>query len=245
MNHSPFSQTWRWSSAMAAHVRLPFTGLESLESNHSQAWQDLFILMMLGGKRDGRYLEVGGHDPIDNNNTCLLHREFGWHGVTLELDPSHFPLWRDQRPDSTLLIADALAVDYAKALPMYFGEASGRLDYLQLDIDPSINTLAVLKRLPLDSWRFSVITFETDAYTNDMRARDESRAILSAHGYVLVAKDVCVLFPPVSPQPIPFEDWWVDPAVVGSEAIETLQRASAITGLPQDLLFTNYAESVR
>ncbi|MCK6371030.1 MAG: hypothetical protein L6Q83_06820, partial [Gammaproteobacteria bacterium] len=114
-----------------------------------------------------------------------------------------------------------------------------RLDYLQLDIDPSINTLAVLKRLPLETWRFSVITFETDAYTGDMRARDESRQILAAHGYVPVARDVCVLFPPVSPQPIPFEDWWVDPAAVAPEIISTFQRINAGTGLPQNLLFSS------
>lgn len=223
---------------MARHARLPFPGIESVEANHSQAWQDLFVLMMLGGKRNGRYLEIGGHAPVDNNNSCLLHRQFDWNGVTVELDPSHFPLWRDQRPDSTLLIADALKVDYAKALPMYFGEERRRIDYLQLDIDPSINTLGVLKRLPLDTWRFSVITFETDAYTNDMRARDESRAILSGHGYVLVASNVCVLFPPVSLQPIPFEDWWVDPAAVSSDAIEVIQSASATNNLPQNLLFS-------
>lgn len=239
MNDSIFSQVWRWSGSMAAHARIPFPGLDSLRTNHSQAWQDLFILTMLGGKRNGRYLEVGGHVPIDNNNTCLLHQEFGWQGVTLELDPAHFPLWRDLRPESTFLIADALAVDYAQALPLWFGDEVRRLDYLQLDIDPSINTLAVLKRLPLETWRFSVITFETDAYTGDMRARDESRQILAAHGYVPVARDVCVLFPPVSPQPIPFEDWWVDPAAVAPEIISTFQRINAGTGLPQNLLFSS------
>ncbi|MBB4199355.1 hypothetical protein CCR94_05855 [Rhodoblastus sphagnicola] len=236
MTPSIFRRDWQWTAEMGPHLRSPFLGAEKLSRNHSQAWQDIFVLMALGGLREGRYLEVGGHVPIDNNNTCLLHREFGWTGVTLELDASHFPHWKRCRPDSKLVIADALSIDYAQALPQWFGE-DRQLDYLQLDIDPSINTLGVLKLLPLAQWRFSVITFETDVYAGDTRARDESRAILSAHGYQAVAKDVGVLFPPVSPLPIPFEDWWVDPQTVRPEIIEQLQAINAQSTWPQDLLF--------
>ncbi len=221
---------------MAPHIRIPFAGSDNLARNHSQAWQDIFILLALDGLRDGRYLEVGGHVPVDNNNTCLLHRQFGWNGVTLELDAAHFPYWKTHRPDSALIIADALTIDYAQAMEQWFGDER-RIDYLQLDIDPSINTLGVLKRLPLDQWRFSVITFETDVYAGDTRARDESRAILSAKGYVPVAKDVGVLFPPVSPNPIPFEDWWVDPQVVRPDVIAQLQAVSEQSNWPQDMLF--------
>jgi hypothetical protein len=163
--------------------------------------------------------------------------------MTLEIDTMHFPAWKSDRPLSQLLIADALAVDYAQALPLWFGTEDRQLDYLQLDIDPSINTLGVLKRLPLDEWRFSVITFETDVYTQDLRARDESRAILSDHGYVLVAKDVSVMFSPVSPTPIPFEDWWVDPQIVDRDMIESLQAVNLFTGLPQNMLFQTEAPS--
>lgn len=239
MEPSKFRRNWQLSADMARHIRFPFVCAEQLTRNHSQAWQDIFVLMALDGLREGRYLEVGGHLPIDNNNTCLLHRQFGWNGVTLELDASHFPYWKAHRPDSAFVIADALAIDYAQALPLWFGEDRRRVDYLQLDIDPSINTLRVLKRLPLDHWRFSVITFETDIYTGDTRARDESRAILSAHGYIPVAKDVGVLFPPVSPDPIPFEDWWVDPQVLRPEVITQLQAVSGRSNWPQDLLFVD------
>jgi len=234
-----FSNVWRWSPAMRTHARAPFPGLERLRTNHSQAWQDLFVLTMLNGRTAGRYLEVGGHGPVENNNTCLLHREFGWHGVTLERDSDHLPLWLLQRPDSHLVIADALTIDYEAALRLWFGADGGRLDYLQLDIDPSINTLRVLERLPLEKWRFSVLTFETDAYAGDMRARDRSRSILSSWGYVPVALDVCVLFPPVSAQPVPFEDWWVDPAAVGQETIDRFRARGSSGRMPQELLFSD------
>lgn len=237
MSFPQLDSVWQWSPTLSPLLRHPFPGIDDVGQNHSQAWQDLFVLTMLRGLRGGRYLEVGAHVPVNNNNSCLLHRQFGWTGVSLELDASHLPLWRQQRPDSTFVIADALAINYAEALPLWFGPDLRRLDYLQLDIDPSINTLGVLKRLPLNDWRFSVITFETDAYTQDLRARDESRAILSAHGYVPVAQDVSVLFPPISPNPIPFEDWWVDPQVVDADLIHSLRQANQASHMPQHLLF--------
>jgi len=236
---------------MAKRLRFPFVKANRIAESYSQSWQDIFVLSMLEGMRGGRYLEVGAQEPIANSNTYVLHHNFGWSGVSLELDPSHLHKWRRDRPASNLVIVDALTVDYADALqkwfsapqkpwflPKWFEKAtdSSRIDYLQLDIDPSSNTLSVLERLPLDRHRFSVITFETDAYTGDLRARDESREILTRHGYELVAKDVAVLFTPVSPEPIPFEDWWVDPQVVDREKIATLQKLNETTCLPQELL---------
>lgn len=239
MSYTNFQNIWQWSPSLQFCLRHPFPGVDIIERNYSQSWQDLFVLTVLQGQRKGSYLEVGGHVPVSNNNTCLLQEKFGWRGVSIELDASHMPAWQQHRPDSQFVIADALAIDYTKALPLWFDVQSRRIDYLQLDIDPSSNTLAVLKRLPLDDWRFSVITFETDAYTQDIRARDESRVILAEQGYVLVAQDVSVLYPPVSPEPIPFEDWWVDPQVVDAHLIHHLQRLSQQSRLPQHLLFNN------
>ena len=237
MTPSKYRPNWKWSADMAPHARQTFAGQNGISQNYSQAWQDIFVLTALDGRRGGSYLEAGGHVPVDNNNTYLLHREFGWDGVSLKLDAQHFPLWKRFRPDCRFVIADALRIDYAAALPQWFDDGLRRLDYLQLDIDPSINTLSVLKSLPLDSWRFSVITFETDIYAGDARPRDESRDLLKSHGYELVAKDVGVLFTPVSSSPIPFEDWWVDPVVVRPEIIDQLKSINKASSWPQDLLF--------
>ncbi|MGL4767880.1 MAG: hypothetical protein ACRCV6_07360 [Formosimonas sp.] len=161
--------------------------------------------------------------PVNNNNSYLLHSQFGWTGASIEIDPAHFYAWSQQRPNSRLIIADALALDYHEAMRVWYGEQL-QIDYLQLDIDPSLNTLNVLKKLPLDDYRFSVITFETDAYAGDFTARDESRAILTSYGYELVCPNVGVLFPPISNELIPFEDWWVDPRVVHPEKISFLKH---------------------
>ena len=237
MDIQSLRRAWTWQPQMQPHLRFPFAGAGALNRNASQAWQDIFVLSMLDGRTNGRYLEVGANYPLSNNNTALLGLAYNWQGVSIEFDPTFFGNWLKDRADHTLVLADALALDYAKALPAWFGEDTQRIDYLQLDIDPSYNTLQVLKKLPLERYRFSVITFETDAYSGDFRARAESREILYRHGYELVARDVSVLFPPVSPDPIPFEDWWVDPQVVSREKIRTLQAIDTSPLLPQDILF--------
>ena len=49
-----------------------FPGVEKIKKNFSQAYQDLFVLTMLQGKRSGKYLEVGANHPVEFNNTFLL-----------------------------------------------------------------------------------------------------------------------------------------------------------------------------
>jgi hypothetical protein len=233
----PTEKTWRWQPGFVDRLRLPFPGVVGMPTNQSQAWQDLFVLTALRGLNNGIYLEVGANDPESNSNTWLLTHRFGWSGVSIEYDPAHLRKWVRQRPADRLITADAMALDYGQAIPLWFGKDTKRIDYLQLDIEPSFNTLQVLKKIPLDQFRFSVITFETDVYAGDVRAREESRAMLQGHGYELVAPDVGVIFEPISPNPIAFEDWWVDPAVVDRGMIEALRGCSGQPTLPQHLLF--------
>jgi hypothetical protein len=231
-------EVWRWHPGLAQRLRFPFSGASGLRNNHSQAWQDIFVLTVLQGLKNGTYVEVGANDPRIHNNTCLLAEKFGWKGVSIEYDPSHIQNWAKIRPRDMLLTADAMAVDYEQAIPLWFGRGVNRIDYLQLDIEPSFNTLQVLKRLPLSTCRFSVITFETDVYSGDLRARDESRAILRAHGYEMIAPDIGVFCEPVAPHVIAFEDWWIDPAVVNPEIVAALRPLGGNPTLPQRLLFS-------
>jgi hypothetical protein len=258
-NQSQLADEWIWKPALAAFLRNPFEGAGHIRKNYSQAFQDIFVLSILDGLKNGRYLEIGAQRPILNNNTYLLHKKYKWSGISIEIDPAHLFEWRKERPKCELIVADALKINYGEAFANWFRptQASSfwtrsfrtqnnvirddnRIDYLQLDIDPSINTLRVLRVLPLDSYRFSVITFETDAYIGDLRARDESRNILFSNGYELIAADVSVLYSPVSSDPIPFEDWWVDPLIVNTQKIRAFRAASGEKCLPQNLLLSSY-----
>lgn len=179
--------------------------------NRSQAGQDVFVLSALGWKREGTFLEIGASDPVLSSNTALLSDEFAWRGVAIELDASLAPKWAVRRPHDVFAAGDATKTDWSN-----LHEMTDRFDYLSLDIDPPEATLAVLEALPLETVRFSVITFEHDLWRGDPRPRDRSRRILFDHGYMLAVPDVrChVFWPYKGPDPVPFEDWWIDPLAV-------------------------------
>ena len=56
---------------MPGSLRYRFKGSELLTEYYSQVCQDLFILSVLDGKRDGTYLEIGAYYPDFLNNTYI------------------------------------------------------------------------------------------------------------------------------------------------------------------------------
>ena len=189
------------------NLKTKFTGAENIENNWSQSMQDMFVLSMLDGKRNGIYVEIGADQPRVISNTYLLENNFNWSGVSFELDADKVAFFNTIRKNKCLC-EDATLYDY-KSL---FEERSypKQIDYLQLDIDPAEGTLRALKTLPLDDYRFSVITYETDVYSSGADIQDEQIEILESHGYQLVAKNVKC-------EGNPYEDWWIDPAIVSED----------------------------
>lgn len=55
-----------------------------IAQSKSQAGQDLFVVAMLQGKRNGTFLEIGGNEPVNCNNTWLLERFFNFTGDSIE-----------------------------------------------------------------------------------------------------------------------------------------------------------------
>ena len=189
------------------NLKTKFTGAESIENNWSQSMQDMFVLSMLDGKRNGVYVEIGADQPRVISNTYLLENNFDWSGVSFELDADKVTYFNSIRKNKCLS-EDATLYNY-KSL---FEERNypKQIDYLQLDIDPAEGTLRALKALPLDDYRFSVITYETDVYSSGADIQDEQIDILESHGYQLVAKNVKC-------EGNPYEDWWIDPAIVSED----------------------------
>ena len=186
------------------NLKTKFTGAESIENNWSQSMQDIFVLSMLDGKKNGVYVEIGADQPRVISNSYLLEKDFDWVGVSFELDSDKVIYFNSIR-ENKCICADATIHDY-KSL---FEERNypKQIDYLQLDIDPAEGTLQALKVLPLDDYRFSVITYETDVYSVGADIQDEQIEILESHGYQLVSKNVKC-------EGNPYEDWWIDPSVV-------------------------------
>ena len=196
-------------------LRFNFPGADRVKKNHSQVLQDMFIISMLNGKRNGTFIEIGGGDPFWGNNTALLETEFDWRGVSVEYDKNLADSYKAQRK-SKIYNEDALKIDYKQFIKDNFGDVS-TIDYLQLDIEPARNTYDCMLKMPFDEVKFAVITYEHDYYADVTRIyRDKSRKFLKSKGYVLVVNDI-------SPDgTCNFEDWWVHPDLVNEEILSIM-----------------------
>lgn len=192
-------------------LRLKFEGADMIENNYSQSLQDIFVLSVLDGKRNGTYLEIGADDGISINNTYLLETQYDWTGLAFEWLEPGWSRYVSQRKNPCLC-TDATKVDYRQLLKEY--NFPKQIDFLQVDIEPAQQTLDALKALPHDKYRFSVICFETAIYLGeDKHVQEEQINLLNSLGYVMIAKNVSNLGGD------PFEDWWVDPSAVDMNRI--------------------------
>ena len=200
-----------------SELRYKFKGSEYIEKNHSQVFQDIFILSMLDGKRNGTYLEIGGGYAYHKNNTALLESDFGWKGVSIEFNEHCVNDYKTHRPNTNILHTNALFLNYSKLLKEYFGSET-IIDYLQLDIEPSANTYEALLSIPFDEYKFRVITYEHDHYVDVSGIyRDKSREYLTKMGYELVVSNIA------EDDESPFEDWWVHPDLVNRNIINIMK----------------------
>lgn len=189
--------------------------MKIFKNGNGQANQDSFVLNALNEKRNGVYVEIGANDPFSWSNTLLLESEYNWAGVGFEIVPELVEAYNSNRKNPCIE-ADATTFNYKK----YFEENNfpKQIDYLQLDIEPAYQTLAALYSLPLLDYRFSVITYEHDLYANSENSliKAEAKGVLKFLGYSLVAENVTDGVPER-----PFEDWWIDPRVVGDFKIDS------------------------
>lgn len=207
------------------------------------AGQDKFVLNVNKFKKNGYFLEFGSQEPINDNNTYLLEREYGWKGLMFEWEEKYAPLYERHRgEDTTYIIGDAVDHDYVLLFSKL--EVPETVDFLQIDLEPGmLSPLTLLQKLNdqvMDNHKFATITFEHDIYVgepnsphnggsplnqgrpydykNFHKVRDGSRKIFEDRGYVLV-------FPDVNDNQkynLPFEDWWVHPDLVDMDYVKQI-----------------------
>lgn len=194
-------------------LRVKFPGSDRIRRNHSQSFQDLFVLAATQGHRAGTWLEIGCAEPFYGNNTALLETEFGWRGISIDLDERKTRQFALER-DCLVMCANALHLDFEQVLTTH--DMPPVIDYLQVDCDPPQVSFEILQRLPWARRQFRVITFEHDHY-HDARVRDASREFLEQQGYQLIVSDVA--FDPWHS----YEDWWVRPDLVDLVILEQLK----------------------
>lgn len=204
-------------------IRYEFEGIDKIKTNHSQAFQDLFVLMATNGKIDGKYLEIGSYKPFEHSNTYLLENKFNWKGVSLEINPT-LVQWFNGKRDNECLYLDATKANYLEILDKKNWGTDW--DYLQLDCEPAKNTFEALLSIPFEKYRFAVITYEHDWYIDeDKTIRDKSRRYLEMFGYKLVVSNVSV------DDKSPFEDWWVHPELIDNEIIQKLKSIKEVSNI--------------
>lgn len=196
-------------------LRFKFPGSGLIEKNYSQAYQDMFVLAILNGKRNGTYLEIGAQEPFYQNNSALLETEFDWKGISIEIREDLCKMFAEQRKNQ-ILCKDATKINYEKLLDdMNVGTD---LDYLQVDCEPSKITFEILTAIPFEKYRFATITYEHD-HSVDITSsyRDKSRRFLKSYGYELVVKDVAFN------DEYTFEDWWIHPDLVNPDKVNQMK----------------------
>lgn len=203
-------------------LRYKFNGSENITTNFSEAYQDMFILSILNGKRNGTYLEIGGGSAFYGSNTALLEQSFDWRGVSIDLadfsieefksGSRFYPGLLRKNP---CLKEDGLKVNFSQLIQSY--NLGNVIDYLQLDCDPPQVTYDILKRIPFDKYVFRVITFEHDAYRElHPTIKEEAKKYLLEKGYVQVVSNI-------APDDWRYyEDWWVHPNHVDASLLEKM-----------------------
>lgn len=195
-------------------LRYKFKGSENIDKNYSQTYQDMFVLTMLDGKKNGKYFEIGAADPYYGSNSALLE-EFGWTGTSLEIKEDEVTKFNGVRKNKATL-ADATKFDYSVM--------RGHIDYLQVDCEPPATTFEILKMIPFEQCTFGVITFEHDYYADVTRSyREKSRNYLLSKGYMLIASNVA------PDETSAYEDWWVHPKHVDPEILKVMLKADETT----------------
>ena len=196
------------------HLKAKFAGSENIEKNYSQCYQDMFVLTMLNGKRNGKFLEIGCAGPFYGNNTALLEKQFEWTGISIDIDQNSINEFSNIRASKTIC-ADATKIDYNEILD------DGDYDYLQLDCDPPIVTYNTLLKIPFQNHRFAVITFEHDVYYDEnSQVQKKSQKYLTSLGYELVVNNIA------PDNHNSYEDWWVHPDLAKRDIIEKMKNIS-------------------
>jgi hypothetical protein len=196
------------------NFKFPFNDLNEIKKNYSQLYQDMFVLSILKGKKEGTYLEIGSGDPFHGNNTALLEVLYNWSGVSIDRDEKLVKKFNEQRKN-LVMCKDALAIDYKQLLKTHYN--TNIIDYLQIDCEPSKHTFEILLSIPFDEYKFAVITFEHDHTVDVTRSyRLKSRNYLKSLGYQMIVNDI---------GPTDWyttEDWWVHPELVDPTILQNM-----------------------
>lgn len=225
-NNSPIPYNPSYSNKL----KIPFKGCKSIETNHSQVMQDIFTLTVTDGKKDGTYLEIGCGEPLQASNTALLEK-LGWNGLSLDISKSIVKTFNKIRKNKAIH-QDGLKANYKELFKKH--NLPKDITYLSLDCDPPEVTYNILTKLPLDEYKFAVITYEHDYWNDDeMKHQKLSQEYLESKGYKLVVNNIG------ASEYQSFEDWYIHPDLIEIDRIKPIININNKIKLPKDIFSIN------
>ena len=196
-----------WSNE---RLRRPFVDSDKITHNYGESDQDIWVLSMLNGLRNGTYLEMGAGWPEHISNTALLELQFGWRGVSVDYQDVYPDMWQAAGRKS-FIKGNGQTVDFDQLLsnmPLV-------IDYFSIDCDPGWVTFEILQRVPWDRYKFRLITFEHDCHAEGPAIKHASREFLQAQGYALVVNNISA-----NGIACDYEDWWSHPDLVDADRFQ-------------------------
>ena len=108
----------------------------------SQAGQDRLIDRLLGGKRDGVFVDIGGYDGVTGSNTLFFEVFRNWTGILVEPSPTQLKLAENARKCPCLGYAVAGKSGKADFMEVTSGytQMSGFLDSYDADLLSKVRT---------------------------------------------------------------------------------------------------------
>jgi FkbM family methyltransferase len=91
--------------------------------------EDLAINRYIGNVRNGFYIDIGAHHPVQRSNTCLLYQS-GWRGINIDINEFSLDLFNYLRPDD-INIQRAIS-DHNGEINFYFQKDFSQLNTTDL-----------------------------------------------------------------------------------------------------------------
>ena len=186
---------------------------------NSDAKQDEFVANLFNFKKGGCYVDIGSCGAIGSNNTYFFDR-LGWEGICVEIESGYNSTY--QQRTCEYINDDALGLDYKNIFEkkLFDIKFSKNIDYLSVDID-QLSYDALLK-MPVNEYKFKIITIEHDFYLYGNEYKEKQKKFLIGNGYTLLCENVYAEQPGYYGRECAFEDWWVHPNFFDNELINKI-----------------------
>jgi len=163
-----------------------FPNIDNVPKSYSQIGQDIFVLSVLNGKMNGRYVEIGAYHPTEISNTYVLETYYNFSGISLDINQVAIDYFNKHRRNKAVL-QNAITADYDTLFKSLGYDDTKIIDYASVDCEPPSNTFLALKQLMSSGYKFRTITFEHDTYQDSTKSiKQQSRKLLQDLGYTLL-----------------------------------------------------------